>query len=388
MIIGYDAKRAFQNRTGLGNYSRTLLDSLHEYFPQHRYVLFAPKQTAMYNAARNHPVEVITPENWLAKQLPSIWRSKWITHDLKKAGIGLYHGLSNEMPAGIEKTGIRSVVTIHDLIFEHYPMHYDKTEVWIYRKKSKHACDMADAIIATGEHTKKDIVELYDIHPDKVHIGYQSCDPIYSQQLGPDELLAVKRKYNLPEKYLLYVGSIVERKNLLIICKALYAMKGKLDIPLVVMGEGKAYKKQVQQWLARHGLTDRVIFLSDTDTAKNSALYRTGSHFPAIYQNATAFIYPSMYEGFGIPVLEALHSKVPVITTYASSLPEVGGDAALYFESGNLDALCQLLWTVVHDETVRKECLRKAEQHILQFTPQKCAASVMEVYRQLLPGVT
>jgi len=383
MNIGYDAKRAFQNKTGLGNYSRTLLSSLDAFFPENQYVLFAPKRTSLFDTNELRSAKVVTPQWQPAKSFSSLWRSKWITRDLKRSGIDLYHGLSNEIPAGIHKTKIRSVVTIHDLIFERYPQQYDKGEVFIYRKKFRHACKNADAIIATSAHTKKDIIDLYHIHPDKIHVCYQSCNPAYGKRLPMETLTAIRKKYDLPETYLLYVGSVIERKNLLQICKALYALKPSMDLPLVVIGEGKEYKDNVQGWLAQHGLLNQVIFLSDTKAA-DDASYQSGIDFPAIYQNARAFIYPSIYEGFGIPILEALYSGIPVVAANSSSLPEVGGDAALYFELNDLNGLCDQLWKAAYDETIRLQCIEKAAQHIIQFSPGMCAAGVMQVYRSLM----
>jgi glycosyltransferase involved in cell wall biosynthesis len=384
MIIGFDAKRAFQNRTGLGNYSRTLLLSLNEYFPGYSYFLFAPKQTPLLDISTTPSLHVFTPRWQPARQFPSLWRSLWMTKDLKRSGVKLYHGLSNEIPAAIEYTNIRSVVTIHDLIFEFHPYLYDRTEVWTYKRKFRHACLNADVIIATSAHTKKDIVELYGIHPDKIYVCYQSCSENYWEPVSQETKQEVKKQYLLPDNYFLYVGSITDRKNLMAICKAMYAVKDKLDIPLVVVGEGKHYKKQVQQWLAGHGLSDRVIFLSDTPAAKRSADYQTGRHFPAIYQNARALIYPSLYEGFGIPILEALVSGIPVIAANATSLPEVGGKAALYFNPGDENGLCDCMLKMAFDETVRQQCIQEARQQILYFTRQAAAESVIGVYKKLM----
>jgi glycosyltransferase involved in cell wall biosynthesis len=381
MFIGFDAKRAFQNKTGLGNYSRTLLSSLDEYFSEHQYILFAPKRTSQFNIEGNRSLTAYTPGWQPAKKFPSLWRSFWMTRDLEKQHIDLYHGLSNELPAGIEKTGIRSVVTIHDLIFELLPKHYDKGEVWVYKRKFRHACQQADAIIATSECTKKDIVNIYNIHPDKIHVCYQSCNEAYAQPLAHEAIAQIKKQYHLPETYFLYVGSIIERKNLLDICRALHVLKDKCDIPLVVIGEGKKYKKQVQQWLAKHNFSNRVIFLSDATTTKNTTGYQTGLDFPAIYQGARAFIYPSIYEGFGIPILEALHSNIPVIAANSSSLPEVGGRAALYYEPSYIDGLCDVIMKAAYDEDTRQRCIKAAGQQVLQFTRKQFAEQVMKVYQ-------
>jgi hypothetical protein len=135
MNIGFDAKRNFHNTTGLGNYSRTLIKGLAEYYPEHQYYLFNPKPSDKFSKPRFDNVHEVLPQGFLAKKFSSAWRSKWVAKDLQKFGIQLYHGLSHEIPIGIELTSIPSVVTIHDLIFERYPEQFNKIDVQIYRKK-------------------------------------------------------------------------------------------------------------------------------------------------------------------------------------------------------------------------------------------------------------
>lgn len=383
MIIGFDAKRAFQNRTGLGNYSRTLLQSLYDNYKDNQYVLFAPKRTSMFPLSEAPAFSVVTP-NWQpAKLLPSVWRSMWMTKDLKRSGITLYHGMSNELPAGIQNTRIPSIVSIHDVIFEKYPEYYHRSEVVIYRKKFRAACKNADIIMAMSEQTKNDIVALYGVDKNKVRVCYQSCDPIFRTLVDAETKAQIRKLYGLPEQYFLYLGSIIERKDLLSICKALHQLGDKVDIPLVVVGKGKEYKKTVQQWLAEHNMTDRVIFLSDTAVANSTPEFQTGAHFPAIYQNALGFIYPSVYEGFGIPILEALSGGVPVIAANASSLPEVGGDAALYFQPGNAEQLANQILKLSQDQELRVNCRMMGLLQSAQFSMANCAAKVMDVYREL-----
>ncbi|NML21367.1 glycosyltransferase family 4 protein [Pseudoflavitalea sp. G-6-1-2] len=383
MIIGFDAKRAFQNRTGLGNYSRTLLQSLYDNYRDNKYVLFAPKRTSMFPLSEAEGFSVVTPTWQPAKLLPSVWRSMWMTKDLKRAGINLYHGLSNELPSGIQNTRISSIVSIHDVIFEKYPEYYHKSEVVIYRKKFRSACKNADIIMAMSEQTKNDIVALYGVDKNKVRVCYQSCDPIFRILVDAETKTQIRKLYGLPEQYFLYLGSIIERKDLLSICKALHQLGDKVDIPLVVVGKGKEYKKTVQQWLAENNMTDRVIFLSDTAVANSTPEYQTGAHFPAIYQNALGFIYPSVYEGFGIPILEAISGGVPVIAANASSLPEVGGDAALYFQPGNVEQLANQILRLSQDQELRVNCRMMGLLQSAQFSMANCAAKVMDVYQEL-----
>ncbi len=309
MNIGFDAKRAFHNTTGLGNYSRTLITGLAQFYPQHQYFLFNPKPSKKFPKPPFENVHEVLPGGFLSKTFSSLWRSKWVIKDLQQSGIQLYHGLSHEIPVGIEKTSIPSVVTIHDLIFERYPEQFSKIDVQIYRKKFRYACQHANRIIAISKQTGQDIVEMYGIDADKIDICYQSCDPAFAQQVDEKEKELIREKFGLPSSFFLYVGSIIERKNLLNICKALQLMP-ESSIPLVVIGDGKTYKNEVKTYLAKHNLAHRVIFLSETH-----AVGKDASTLAAIYQMSLALIYPSFFEGFGIPVLEALWSRVPVITS-------------------------------------------------------------------------
>jgi glycosyltransferase involved in cell wall biosynthesis len=379
MNIGFDAKRAFHNTTGLGNYSRTLIAGLAQYYPQHHYFLFNPKPSEKFPKPGFENVHEILPSGFFSKKLSSLWRSKWVTDDLQKLNINLYHGLSHEVPVGISSTAIPSVVTIHDLIFERYPGQFNKIDVQIYRKKFRYACTHASRIIAISEQTRKDIVEIYGIDANKIDVCYQSCDPVFSQQVNEKEKQLVREKYQLPPSFFLYVGSIIERKNLLTICKALHLMRDQLSVPLVVIGDGKAYKNEVKNYISQHNLSGRIIFLSEVKPADKNI--RT---LAAIYQMALALVYPSFFEGFGIPVLEALWSRVPVITSSASCLPETGGDAALYVDPSSPEQIAEAMQRVYKDEELRKQMMAKGLLHAQNFTLQKCTGEVMEVYKKLV----
>lgn len=383
MKIAFDAKRAYQNGTGLGHYSRTLITSLADFYPDHYYYLCAPKVTKRFNILRFRNVENIIPETFFSKKLKSLWRSSWVKKDLQKKGIDIYHGLSHEIPAGIQKTGIRSTVTIHDLIFERYPKQYSWMDVLIYRRKFKYACKNADHIIAISRQTKEDIISFYRIPEEKISICYQSCNPAFAENINENQKSSIKQFYHLPDRFFLYVGSVIERKNLLNICKALYELKGKLNIPLVVMGDGGKYKQRVKAFINKHNLNEQVIFLSETEAAKSSAAYQSAADFPAIYQLSAGVIYPSFSEGFGIPVLEALWSKVPVVTSNISCLPETGGDAACYVDPHSPEEIAGAMIKLATDETLVQQMKEKGWLHAQNFTPQKCAEDVMQVYLRL-----
>lgn len=381
MRIGFDAKRAYNNNTGLGHYSRTLIKNLALFFPNNDYVLFAPKITDLFSINENESFKVITPINFISKLFKNIWRSSWVKKDLKKYNIDLYHGLSHQIPIGIQNSNIKTVVTIHDLIFERYPKQHGKINTIIYRSKFKNACKNADAIIAISEQTKNDIIDFYKTPKEKIFVCYQTCNPMYMQHVSEIEKQQIKIKYGLPNKFLLSVGSVTERKNLLTVCKALKVLDN--DIPLVVIGNGGRYKQKVKDYLQENNLLDRVIFLNETEAAKTNDFINS-KDFPAIYQSANIFIYTSLFEGFGIPILEAMYSGVPVIASNTSCMPETGGDAALYVNPNSKHELANAIKQIWNDESVAKEMIEKGYKHAQNFTAEKCTNAVMEVYKKVL----
>ena len=382
MNIGFDAKRAFHNKTGLGHYSRTLVRSLAKYFPEHQYYLFNPKPSSLFDLKGDNLHEVL-PGGFPNTLFRSAWRSSWVKKDLKKYKIDLYHGLSHEIPLGIQQTGIKSVVTIHDLIHERFPEQYNAIDVKIYTKKFKNACQYADKIIAISEQTKRDIIEFYKTAEDKIVVCYQSCSPAFGEKVSGKEKEEVKRKYNLPEQFFLSVGSVIERKNLLNICKAMFLLRDEINIPLVVIGDGKEYKQQVKDYIRQNNLDNKIIFLSENPVAKSSSSFQSAMDFPAIYQSAVCMIYPSFFEGFGIPVLEALWSGLPVITSNVSCLPEAGGDAAYYVNPSSAEDIAKGMRILITDNAQAKSMREKGFIQANRFTQEKCASSVMDVYKKV-----
>jgi len=382
MNIGFDAKRAYHNGTGLGHYSRTLIRSLAEYFPQHEYYLFNPKPSDLFQLKGSNTHEIL-PSGFLYKTLSSVWRSKWVTNDLEKLNIDIYHGLSNEIPLDIDTSDIRSVVTIHDIIFERFPGQYSKIDVEIYKRKFKYACDHADKVIAISQQTKKDIMEFYKTPEEKITVCYQSCNPAFGQAVNEKVKQQIREKYSLPAEYFLYVGSIIERKNLLGICKSIYLLRNDLTIPLVVIGDGTKYMQKVKDFIKQNGLESQVIFLCENSLAKVASSFLRAEDFPAIYQMAIAMIYPSFFEGFGIPVLESLWSRLPVITSNVSSLPEAGGDGAYYVDPNSSEEIAEGMKRIYSDKAFAETLREKGWQHAQNFTQQKCAAGVMKVYESM-----
>jgi len=383
MNIGFDAKRAYHNTTGLGHYSRTLIDLLSEYYPEHQYYLFNPKKSSKYKFDRANIHEVL-PSAFPDTLLTAAWRSSWVKKDLRRLNIDIYHGLSHEVPLGIKKTGIKSVVTIHDLIPERYPEQYNPIDVKIYRKKFRYACEQADKIIAISDQTKQDIIDFYKIPGEKIQICWQSCSPIFSVMASEDEKKRISEKYELPPAFFLSVGSIVERKNLLNVCKAFFLLRNDLDVPLLVIGDGGKYKQQVQDFILQHDLEKKIIFLSEKKNRKVYTDFLSTPDLAVIYQSAIAMLYPSFYEGFGLPVLESLWSRLPVITSNVSCLPEIGGPGAYCVDPNSAEDLAEAIKMVYSDKELVADMIAKGIQHTEKFAPGKYAASVINVYKNLM----
>ncbi len=382
MNIGFDAKRAYHNKTGLGHFSQVLIELLARYYPEHQYYLFNPRSSSYYKPEPAQVQEVL-PQRFIDKLFSAAWRSSWVTRDLRRHHIDLYHGLSHEIPVGISRTGVRSVVTIHDLIPEKYPEQYKPIDVQIYRRKFRYACQHADKIMAISRQTRDDIVALYGIPASKIEVIYQSCDPIFCVSETGQRKQEVRERYGLPQEFFLYVGSIIERKNLLTICKALFLLRNELDIPLVVVGNGGKYKQQVQDYIRQQGLENKVIFLSEKLAGRGAKGFIPTSDFPAIYQSAIAMIYPSIYEGFGMPVMEAICGGVPVITSNVSCLPEVGGPGSYYVDPYSAEQMAEGMMKIYSDPELVAGMREKGWQHARLFTPEKYVTAVMDMYKSL-----
>lgn len=376
MRIAFDAKRAFLNNTGLGQYSRNLLQALFAGYPHHQYYLMATKTGPLFQPPASDNIHTELPRGFY-KPFPALWRSNGMRHDLRRLKIDIFHGLSHEIPVGLPGMGIGTVVTMHDLIFERYPQQYKAMDVAIYRKKFRYAALHADRVIAISKQTALDLQQFYGVPEKKIRVCYQSCNPAFGQPINDEELQAVKNKYGLPQQYLLSVGSVIERKNLLTVCKALSMLKGKLDIPLAVIGTGGDYMRKVKDYISANGLSDQVLWLSERPGGVDSA------DMPAIYRAATLMLYPSVFEGFGIPVLESLWSRLPVITSNVSCMPETGGDAARYVDPYNVEDMAQAIQDVAENTALRNDMMERGILHANHFTPAHCASAVMDVYKEL-----
>ena len=370
MLIGFDAKRAFINYTGLGNYSRYIIDNLSAYFNTYQYRLYSPKKKEnprMITICERENISNVFPKGLYAR-FSSLWRTTGMTADLLRDGVQLYHGLSNELPVGLHKKGIRSVVTIHDLIFLRCPQFYKAPDRVIYTQKFGYACRDADRIVAVSECTKRDIVTFFGVAPDKISVIYQGCDKSFTKKLSQQDKQQICRKYSLPETFILSVGTIEPRKNLMLAVKALSQIED--SVHLVAVGKQTNYAEEVKKYAVAHGLQNRLHILSNIPF----------SYFPAIYQSAAVFVFPSFFEGFGIPIIEALHSGTPVIAATGSCLEEAGGPNSIYVDPNNDEQLADNIRKILYDSDLQAKMITNGQKYVARFDDKLLAEQMMDLY--------
>lgn len=362
MRIAFDAKRAYHNHRGLGNYSRDVIRLLTTYAPDEEYLLFA-RPTERYTFPHTR---TIAPEGgW--KLMPSLWRSFGCTGQMKD--VDLYWGLSGELPFGIHRTGVKTIVTIHDVIFLRYPDLYSATYRRFFTRKMQYALRVADVIIAISEQTKRDIIDFFGIDAQRIQVVYQGCNNRFREPVTDTAVAEIKTRYRLPERYLLAVGAIEPRKNLSRLIEAMYL--AMTDLPLVAVGGKNTYADRLAKEAQMLGVDLR--YLHDLPFAD----------LPAVYKGAELFCYPSIFEGFGIPILEAMCVGTPVLTSTGSCFSETGGDAALYADPLNAEEIASRLTTILADETLREQMRAKGKEQASKFTDEKVANNLIQVFHGL-----
>jgi glycosyltransferase involved in cell wall biosynthesis len=317
-------------------------------------------------------IHLIEPQSFWAKEFPSWWRSYGITKNANHLHLDIYHGLSNEIPLNSNAMKAKKIVTVHDLIFMRYPEFYNSADRKMYTIKTKKSCTLADAIVAVSQQTKNDLIELLNVPEEKINVVYQSCDENFFNEKefvtndhSPEKLL--------PDDYILYVGTIEQRKNLLGLVKAIHELDKTMKVTLVVVGKDTTYAKEVNNYVEKFGLEKRVIFMKSV----NNAL------MPLIYKKAKAFIYPSLYEGFGIPILEALASKVPVITSRGGCFTESAGPDSVFVDPDDEVELAEAIKVVLTDQNKRELMISKGFAYAQQFRPELCANNMFNLYQKV-----
>lgn len=367
LTIGYDAKRIVRNGTGLGSYGRTLVNDIAtDDALQLR--LYAPdkgRDNLRNQISNRQNITFCYPSHSVMPFYKAAWRAKGIVQDLRRDGVQIFHGLSGELPIGIRKSGIKSVVTIHDLIFLRHPEFYNWVDTKIYAWKFRQTIREADHIIAVSECTKRDIIKLGQVDESRISVIYQSCAPRFN-------VSSSQREEKRTSRYILSVGSIEARKNILLAVKALPYLPD--DINLVIVGRHTKYTDEVTAYAKTNRLDHRIRILHGV----------SDEQLPALYAGAEAFVYPSRYEGFGIPIIEAIGSGLPVVACTGSCLEEAGGPDSLYVDPDDADGMAQAIRQSLKGAEGREQRILRSRDYIRRFEGCDVASQVIDLYRQLL----
>ena len=376
MVIGFDAKRIVRNATGLGNYGRTLVNGIvKECGDEFRFRLYAPDKgrdnlKGMIDEDRR--VEFVYPEDRIFRFERDLWRIKDIVRTLKHDGVKLYHGLSGELPIGLKSSGIHGIVTIHDLIFMRFPQYYNWLDAKIYAMKFRKTCKEAERIIAISECTKRDIIEFGHVDSDKIKVIYQGCDDRFKQTVDDEKKHKVRLLYGLPKRYILNVGSIEERKNVMLAVEALKDIDE--DVSLVIVGKHTTYTNKVLDYVEKNNLQQRVLIINGLPF----------EDLPTVYQMAETFVYPSRYEGFGIPIIEAINCGLPVVACTGSCLEEAGGEDCLYVSPDDVKGMAEALNASLKGTEGRDERIARSKEYVKRFENDDTLMEVIKEYRQLI----
>jgi len=328
----------------------------------------------IYHKDKFNP-ELTPPDfpNYKIKKIssPFLWTQTRFAWELQKDKPDVLWMPMHNMPV-LKRKGLKSIVTIHDLAFKYFPGTFTKKDLFKINLLTKIAISCADKIITISESSKKDILKFYpSTQPEKIKVIYHGFDRrIYERERDFQKERELKNKYGINGPYIIYIGAIQPRKNLEKLIEAFDILKSKTntDLKLVLAGE--------RAWLSKKLFKKIERSLNKKDIICPGQLnFETVGH---LLRGCAAFVFPSLYEGFGIPVLEAFASKVPVICSKNSSLPEVSGDAALYFEDNDANDLADKIKLIATDKNLRQEYMKKGLEQIKNFSWEKCAKETLE----------
>ena len=377
MRVAIDGKRYYLNSSGLGRYSRSLINQLISIGDEENLeiILYRPKGKVKFEPKSQSHLTEITADYFFPGHIGNaIWRFTKLPSLINNSGYDLFHGPSHVLPG---KLKCPSVVTMLDLIFIRYPNYFKAWDRNYYRISFKKSAQLADHIISISEATKADLINFFGIKEDKISVIYPGFDAVFSK-LQQQKLDEIKIKFKLPRDYILYVGNIEPRKNILKLAQAFNSLQESSyidkDVHLLIVGQMGWYYKEI---------IDGIDSLSSRDKIKLvGPVY--GEDLAGFYQLASIMAYPSMFEGFGYPVLEAMRLGTPVLTSNISSMPEAGGNAAHYVNPESLDEIKDGLCKLLNDKTYREKLAVKGTRHAAGFNTMRMTQETLEVYRKLI----
>lgn len=374
MHVCLDVSPTAQNHAGLGRYAGEIARALADYRPEVELALFYNRQgdACLPDYLSHLPQQTVKVGNkpWRMGVLLS-QMTRWPL-DKTFGAVDIFHA-TNHLLAHFRQA--KTVFTLHDLIFLHYPEYHLPYNRWYLTFAMPRYLRAADVIITPSECTRRDAINFYGLPEHKIKVIYEAASPIFKPKTDLAQLERVRQKYQLPDKFILHVATIEPRKNLSRLLDAFKALLADWpDLKLVFIGKkGWLYDKFFQK-LQTLGLEEYVIFPGFVDEAD----------LPACYQLAELFVYPSLYEGFGLPPLEAMACGTAVVCSNSSSLPEVIGDGGLLVNPTDTAALTEALQRVLSDATLRQDLAQRALVQAQKFSWQRAADALAAVYQEFV----
>ena len=371
MRIGIDATALPPQPVGAGNYIIHLIRSLAALDPAEQLVVFAqPGGLELINKPDIPVSWVIIPERSPFARL--VWEQVGLPRLVRRLRIDLLHSLHYTRPFWLP---CASVVTFHDMTFFLSPHLHTRSKRWFFPQAIRMSARRADALAAVSESTRQDAIRILGIPAEKITTTPLGVDSNYRVIHDPLQRARVREKYRLPEQYVLYVGLVEPRKNLPLLVRAYRDLIDQgISLPLVVAGGFGWDYDQVLQEIEKLDLKERVQFLG----------YVPQGDLPLVYNLACLFVYPTLYEGFGLPALEALACGVPVVTSAVASLPEIVGDAGILVSAGDQQALAGAMLAILSDPELSSELSKRGPARASLFTWKRTAQLTLQVYRQVL----
>jgi glycosyltransferase involved in cell wall biosynthesis len=378
MKIGLDARFITRYpRRGIGNYSLNTLVELIRLSPENEFILyiFAPDKDQELPRASNVTVRRLSSPSYL------LWEQIGLSYAAFKDRLDVLHCLGNTAPLMIPSS-VKLILTLHDVMFllngavVPTPTNHYQVLGRLYRRYiSPRAARLADQVITVSDFSRRDIIEMIPgLDPASVHVTYQSCDNIFKQvPLSP----FVRAAHGVGKQpYIFALGADDPRKNTLRLVKAYLKLLQRYEIQhdLVISGYSNWKQSEAYNYVKIAGAIDKVKFLSFISTEELAEMYR----------NATLFVYPSLYEGFGIPLLEAFSSGCPVIASNVTSIPEVGADAAIYVDPLNEDEISAAIYRLIQDDDLRYSLIQRGHARALNFSWAETARQTLSVYKHCM----
>ncbi len=372
MRIGIDATTLPPQPVGAGNYIIQLIRALASLKVNDEFVIFVQQRgQALISLPENDSFEwIILEDRNPGSRL--IWEQTLFPQLIKKSGVDLLHSMHYTRPVRLP---CASVVTFHDMTFFLYPELHTRAKRLFFPLAIRASARQADALTAVSESTRQDAIRVLGISPEKIATTQLGVDPAFRSINDAAIKRKIAEKYDLPERFILYVGLLEPRKNLPMLIRAYKRLiDGGENYKLVLVGRyGWMYEELLKQInnLDLEGMVHFTGYVSQED-------------LPLVYNLSSLFVYPTLYEGFGLPALEAMACGVPVITTDVSSLPEIVGEAGILVPVNNVEALYGAMIAVLGDEDLRRKMINKGILRAAKFTWKQTAKLTFQVYQQVM----